>query len=510
MKIGIILGFVLALGILTVGVVSAENVCCEKTISNLFCQNTPIGLCSPDATIRKVPTSCESTSYCKPGWCFDSVEGTCSDNTAQLVCNNEGGTWSEEKPAQCSLGCCTLGDQVAFVTLTRCKQIAGYLGLQTNYNSGIQDEVACVLSVSGQEKGACVFEREFEKTCKFTTNADCKTTYSGDFHVNKLCSAPELGTNCAPTSNTACLPGKDGVYYLDSCGNPANIYDYTKRADENDYWANVVTVSGSCGIGKDNANDKSCGNCNYLLGSVCREAGSVNPSLGEYICQDLNCKDTENGNPYKHGESWCVQEDSGTTGEGDNSVGSRFYKHICINGEEVIESCADFRQEVCIEDKIETSLGDFSQAACRVNRWQDCIAQNAKDDCKNTDRRDCLWIGGIKLQLKAEENVPVSPGENGACVPLDTPGIKFWDSEEAKSICSLGNAQCVVTYEKDLFGKEKCVSGCECLGDGWAKERGELCSALGDCGPKINWLGVSGYKDGYKVTITGYKQQSSG
>jgi len=54
--------------------------CCEKTVSGLFCQNVPAGECAAGA--KQAPTSCESTSYCKNGYCFDSSEGT-SDRVSQ-------------------------------------------------------------------------------------------------------------------------------------------------------------------------------------------------------------------------------------------------------------------------------------------------------------------------------------------------------------------------------------------------------------------------------------------
>ena len=78
------------------------TVCCEETNSGAFCQNVPVTECKP--TSRQVPTSCESTSYCRAGTCYDSKEGTCLDNTPQLVCNDNGGVWSQESPPQCSLG----------------------------------------------------------------------------------------------------------------------------------------------------------------------------------------------------------------------------------------------------------------------------------------------------------------------------------------------------------------------------------------------------------------------
>ena len=483
------------------------TVCCEQTESGLFCQDVPESKCKQGA--RQLPTSCESTSYCKQGVCYDSNEGTCTDNTPQLVCNANQGIWSLQNPPQCDLGCCILGDQAAFVTLVRCKKLSSYLGLKTNYNKGITNEVQCVLTARDQEKGACVFDFEFERTCRFTTRTQCsqgigESNIKGKFFPGKLCSAEELGTKCGPTRETICVPGKDEVYFSDSCGNPANIYDASKINDK-EYWSNINGKLKSCNPNSANGDSAACGNCNYLLGSYCRQVNKETgrATYGDNICADLNCKKTENGKSYKHGESFCVYNDKGSTGSGINAVGSRFFKHICINGKEVLEQCADFRQEECIEDAIETSLGKFSQAACRVNRWQDCVAQNNKLDCENTDRRDCLWKDGVQLYIQRPEGAIIP---NGACLPKNTPGLKFWEGAEAQSICGQGNAQCIITIKKGLFGNVKNIENEECGNENgpnpkWIKERADVCVNLGDCGSNINWVGDLGYKPGYNVTV---------
>lgn len=503
MGLFLLVSIALVLGINSGSYASAQQntVCCEQTLSGAFCQDVPAAECEPG--VQQVPTACESTSYCKPGACFDSSEGTCLDNTPQLVCNDNGGVWSEESPPQCDLGCCILGDQAAFVSLVRCKKLSAELGLETNYDSGVQSELECIATVQAQDRGACVFEQEFEKTCRFTTRNECESTtqsggngtrVQGEFFKDKLCSAEELGTNCGPTTETTLIDGRDEVYFTDTCGNAANIYDSSKVSDK-EYWTNVKRKDESCGFGQSNALSANCGNCNYLLGSFGRpeRVAGKNPTYGDYICADLNCRSTSNGNNYRHGESWCVYEDYGSTGEGENSVGSRFFRHLCINGEEVLESCTDFRNEECIQDEI----GDFSQAACRVNRWQDCTSQSDEDDCENSDRRDCFWKPDVKFGSTTEEGGV----QEGACLPLNPPGLNFWGGEDSLSICGQGNAVCVVTYEKGLFGGEECVDNCECLDDRWEQERNEVCRALGDCGPAVNWLGREGYKEGFKITI---------
>lgn len=493
----------LLLGIFLISGVSAANetatVCCEQTLTGAFCQNVPAEACQPNA--RQTPTSCESTSYCKPGTCYDSNEGTCLDNTPQLVCNANGGIWSAERPAQCSLGCCVLGDQAAFVSLVRCKKLSGFLGLMTNFDSSISNEVACIAKVQQQDKGACVYEFEFQKTCRFTTRDECSGSTltsngsigQGVFYKDKLCSAEELATNCGPSKKTLCLPGKDEVYYADTCGNPANIYDASKWNDK-DYWTNVKEKSESCSPTSSNAESRACGNCNYLQGSFCRatELTGTKPTYGDNICANLNCIDEE-GDARKHGESWCLSDDARKT-PGKSSVGSRFFKRICSNGEVITEPCDDFRASECVEDSIETPYGPFAQAACRVNRWQDCLAQTDKQDCENTDRRDCFWREGATLG-----NTTIS----GVCLPKVSPGLNFWTGEESKTVCGVGNKICVVKFEKGLLGGEQCVENCECLEPGWESKYGEVCAALGDCGAKVNYVGKTGFKEGIQVKING-------
>ena len=61
--------------------------CCEKTKSGLFCEEVKENDCDSE---RQTKTSCESTSFCKGGFCYDSIEGTCLDNVPQIVCNENG------------------------------------------------------------------------------------------------------------------------------------------------------------------------------------------------------------------------------------------------------------------------------------------------------------------------------------------------------------------------------------------------------------------------------------
>ena len=601
------------------------TVCCEKTQSGLFCQDVPEDECGSDS--RTFPTACESTSFCKPGFCSDPTEGTCLGNVPQLVCNEEGGTFYDDRPPQCELGCCVLGDQASFVTLTRCKRLSSFLGLETNYNPEIANEAACILIASASEKGACVYienEADLQPTCKMTTRAECtpgnilgensgtevveegvssneleglvpteeenaiteetpeeSNVQTGPevgeviFNPGMLCAAEVLETDCGPSQETICLAGKEEIYFVDTCGNPANIYDASKINDDN-YWTFIKDKSESCGPSNGNADSQTCGNCNYLLGTFCRASSSetARATHGNNICQNLNCEASEEsgGEARLHGESWCVYDEdvnfvarsTGLTGINEDarneiadsaskefnerlssfveqavsryaagrgvgtaflssseaSVGSRYYRRICLNGEIVTEPCADFRQHECIENVRETSVGEFTEAACRVNRWQDCTSQTLKSDCVNTDIRDCKWLDGIgyvlmgsilngttidqaSLQTAAAGKKEFELGNRdlGACVPEHPPGLKFWEGDEARGICGQANAICPVTYEKGIGGDWECVKNCECLPGGKLEaQRVQLCMQMGDCGPKVNIAGDKGRGKGYKIT----------
>jgi hypothetical protein len=484
-----------------------ENVvCCEKTVDGAWCQQMPQEKC--DKAFSSSPTSCESTSFCKMGCCYDSSEGICMENTPQKICEQGNGTWKDSATCdvpQCQLGCCVLGIQAAFVTLTRCKQLSSFYNLETDFRKNIGDELTCLTIASLSDEGACVFEADYARTCKFTTRQECNklgqgtqernATVTGNttFYKDYLCSSEELATNCGPTTRTACKEGRDEVYFLDSCGNPANIYDSGKVNDKA-YWSKIVKKEESCGYGNTNgnSNSKTCGNCDYFYGSMCKTADRTNrATYGDYICKNLNCK-TAQGATKKNGESWCYTDKPG--GKTD-TAGSRYFRHICINGEEIIEPCADFRQEICLESKI----GEFSQAGCVINRWQDCIMQNFKEDCENADKRDCEWIS-------TEKSVPVNT--TAACAPKYSPGLEFWNDEASKSVCSYGRAVCkwkeVKSQETgwswEVSEKEHpCVLNTDGdLKPNWVEEQKAKCADMGDCalqnyGGKFNFIGKAGY-----------------
>jgi len=488
--------------------VGEASYCCEKTVNGAWCQDAVQTECS--SSYRSVPTSCQATSYCKLGTCINSQEGTCMENTPQKTCNDPngdgsvgGGLWQEGEPEdipQCRLGCCTIGDQAAFVTQTRCKKLSSLYGLETDYTTAIDNEFSCIASVTSDVKGACVFEKEFEKTCKFITKRECSDIGNGDFHEGFLCSDENLGTNCGPSEQTTCVEGKDEVYFLDTCGNLANIYNSKKQKDKN-YWSKIVSGSESCELDKSGVNPSNCGNCDYYGGTTCKaydksKGDLVNPEMGNNVCRNLGCQ--YEGETYQHGETWCadskgtsvikVDDEGEITSSKEDFPGGRHFRMVCYNGDVTVEPCADYRQEVCLE----SSVNDFSTAACRVNRWQDCTGQSEIKDCENTDRRDCEWIRGQNFTGAVSM-------QEGVCVPKYAPGFNFWEESDAEAQCGLASTRCEVAYEKKLGGDWEVKGDATCLDndkniiESWKNQRNGMCIALGDCGSKINYIGKAGY-----------------
>ena len=516
------------LSIFLVSIISAQEVssCCERLgNSGPWCQNAPENQCG--SNYRSAPTSCEATSYCRLGVCINSKEGTCLPNTPQRVCDDNEGIWDERDKddiPQCQLGCCLIGEQAAFVTLTRCKSLSSIYGLEINYRTDIQSEVECIANARPKVKGACVYEREYEKTCKLLTKKECQEMEIGsedlnvEFHENYLCSADELTTNCAATTKTTCVEGRDEVYFLDSCGNLANVYDAGKGGlnYKANYWTYIAgTKAGvevDCGSGSD-----TCGNCDYFLGTTCKAVG------GKHVCKDLSCK--YEGQPHQHGETWCadakgistikINDEGGTSSSGEDLPGGRHFRLICYNGEVSVEPCADFRQEVCIQ----SSIGNFKTAACRVNLWQDCYSQDNQKDCENLDKRDCQWFEDVSI-LTDENGESLAVDEDGektnaSCIPKYSPGFNFWEQGgDAESMCSMASTECIVQYEKAIIGvwtvsggeeNITCLDNDEELVEDWAKDRIDLCMGLGDCGISKNYINVDGYYDDTDdlFTITG-------
>ncbi len=545
--------------------ISSASFCCEKTTSGAWCMNGPESSCNKN--YLSSPTSCATTSYCRSGTCYESGQGICMENTPQRVCNNNGGTWDSrpvDQIPQCQLGCCIIGDQAAFVPLVRCKKLSTFFGVKNDYRTDITSEVNCIAKAQSQDVGACVYEKDFERTCEFTTRKDCGASekvetinQSNDtalstkktFYKNVLCSNEELGTSCAKETSTTCYQGS--VYWTDSCGNRENVYSDNKVKS----WNNGRVQKPEAVCPPNDGSNINCGNCNYMLGSRCATYTGLfgGPKTGDKYCRKTECVD-ENGNKRMNGESWCIQNSE--SGNGKDLVGSRYFKESCVDGKVMVEPCADFRNEICAESSTQTGFGNFETAGCIVNRWQDCTAQTDKKDCLDIDKRDCKWFDSVlgmalgnrqqnstgfsnpTASSNTEEfNNPTATGgvngmavitnvgrpafggvdseqggdvvvdnSKGVCAPNFPPGLEFWKKSSAKQICAQADAKCVVIYEKGLLGGKKIIQGAECLKRQWALNANKICTSLGDCGGSENYNGqYTG--DGYKWVVDGVEKK---
>ena len=547
--------FAFAYLISNIGLVKAETTspiptgCCLQAKDGSICQNMnklDTSLCNGEL----LQTSCDYVDNCKKGCCYDSNSGICSLNSPKEKCGSGGGNWTDSaicNIAQCQLGCCVLGNEAPLITSRECSKLANEYGFKKNFQA-VGSDGGCDSYADLYEEGACVLS---EGECSFTTKQSCQSK-SGSFYKDFLCTNPDLKTVCIPKVKdefiTSCVENKDQIYFIDSCGNRANIYD-SSRANDPEYWKKVVSKESSCQTA-----GASCGNCDYLTGSVCKEyrpGKDAKPDMGNDVCRNLNCL-----NGKKHGESWCIT-DYDSSQFGVSPVGSRFFRGICMDGEISIEGCADFNQEICIQGTY--AGGTFTEATCRINNWRSCLAANSdnatydeiKDKCDKLPD-DCVMFldipgneryenypGFIKGDLEYVDAANYGGGKsntaNGAsdevgkdanvviprCVPKYNPGMVFWQSsndtttkgntgqqqnsmgyggslEETTAICALGGFTCVgKKHTSSVFGSWDWWDNAVCSEDAtktpiMMEALNERCRSLGPCGLQVNVAGELG------------------
>jgi len=530
---------------------------CPETKNNEICQPMLGKDCDDSCDVECLDGTFEdlpSDSECKLATCYDEDEGTCEPRSTKEKCEDDGGKVLDDQNAnspECAKNCCLAGDQAFFATERQCAKFAETHGLEigvgVSFNS-VESELECLASSSTQKEGACVFSAagEEKKSCRFTTAENCLADNTGDFYEGTLCSNADLNTNCEKQNSTSCVEGLDGVYWFDSCGNKENIFEGDSNAARERSWNNGLAkkIEDSCSIGTSDEpvrNQKNCGNCNRLRGSICAEE-KENQELNDspdsgFVCIDMGCVDAQ-GERREHGESWCAyQSQIGLAGPdlgaldilrgiipsnpitdliaGDKAVdtpGSLHFRKSCLNGEIEIEPCGNYRNELCEEARTEIAGTDreFSQAACRINRWQECLAYNPSQ----TEGRIIGMAGEaagkiIKAKLSATcgldpdcfvKDVNVDKAfQFSYCAPRYPPGFDLKNNvEAADKICSQASQTCTVIYVKKLSGWE-CEANCNCEDPTFAKQMNELCTSLGDCGAEVNYVGSQGL-GGYAVS----------
>ncbi len=507
-------------------------ICCEKVKdSNMWCQDvTDKNQCEVslgDKTYRTWDYNfCNDVPECT-GTCVNSIEGgsnlgICSENTPKTQCDESGGTWSQKEvdeiPA-CKEICCFVGKDTYYVSNARCTALSEEYGIEVKMRE-VASRDACLEQQTNIKEGACVISTTTERACVMSTNIECTsaninkfsdrlkvenpTTPNVRFYDGLLCTASMNGmgiSDCTRSEDTECKENK--VYYKDSCGNFANIYDSSKYNNA-DYWNYIkdsydpqevctVTSSGS----------NTCGNCEPTENTVCRDyrevSGATRPANNAdgLMCGDLSCwydangnNRKENGEVYKHGESWCAESPGTliiqrnlTTGEIFESTlaklenaskynipGSRYYKLICSFGEVLVEECGDYRSSVCMQ-----GVNDYSkrkEASCVFNPWTVCLNTMTRTGCEETGSL-CKWIPGYRWDWQIVEEVQRKEMQ-GSCVPLIAPGFDFWKAVgQGNLICGMGSVQVNTLFEtpvtrdrdnfedwSDGFLAKRCIDSC--------------------------------------------------
>jgi hypothetical protein len=490
--------------------------CCPENKLGAKCTEYASSTCAsqcstlPGKTCQ--PMKCDQLTDCKLGCCYDSVQGTCAMNSPKGTCETNGGLWKPSESCnpssvpQCKQGCCVYNGNSAFTTEQQCRVLSGNSVNSLDFRIGITNELDCLALGGSSEKGACLLN---DGSCRMTTSQNCISLTGKNIRKGLLCTSPSLNSSCRKTENTACtgVLGQDEVYYLDSCGNFANIYD-ASRYNDAAYWDRVVAKLDSCGANdlQASANSKTCGNCNYVYGSRCRnymQANSTQPEKGSNICQNLNCKKAPSlvdafgkvleTKDRMNGESWCVYD--GTIGNGNDIVGSRHFKYSCTEGEVKVEPCADFRNEVCEEKNqfnVDGKTINFANAACIVNDWQSCINANSEKNNSNICKNDSVSCFNKYVNVGGSFNFNI-------CLPQYPEGFDTKESSDsAKTICGMATRKCVIQYKATMTGGCKCVDNCQCDKATFTTQMGDVCRSLGDCGLEVNIAGEE--TDNYKVS----------
>lgn len=426
--------------------------CCEKTKPNqdgsvFFCQDF-VNEDNCDEGFQY--NTCASTTNCRLGCCI-TQSGTCSPNAPRKLCEEAGGAWQDSPSCNlqaCRRGCCVIGSQTVFMTETECQDI--YSG---DFRAEVNTEPECIALSYFLEEGACVYEQGGLNNCRFLTQQSCNQIIDSTFNLGVFCSDESLDTVCESQDHKECVPGKDEVYWFDSCGNRE-------------------------GIVEDMA-------CDRFHGSTCAYDNS-----GEAYCRDMDCHNIPtniNGgkNERINGESWCVYETRGSVSDGKEIPGTSHYRYVCLDGDIIKENCRTARSEICTESDIETQDGrTFARANCEANLAFNCIQlniQKSQGDITNAEfNQQCEDNPHCRLySLSGRLNPSLT-----MCLPNHPVGFINRDSSTAQTTCSYGTYRC--TYVESYDGDWHNEGGQDCGSDSLKKQINELCMSMGDCGVHVN------------------------
>jgi len=429
--------------------VSADegNVCCEYTSSGDTCVYTDEDNCNGG---NAVSTTCEQTSYCETGVCVSS-EGKCSDGVSKTTCESLGYQWNEgssDDYAVCQKECCVIAEsQCSYTTEDHCSYLIEDLeDIELDWRD-VDSEAACSNICRETDKGCCVES----DVCSYTTYGLCA---DADIDLNTGTGFYE-GEYCADLGACACVS-----------------HDTKRCIDEDVYWFD------SCGNQEDVAED-----CDYLSSTWC----GYDEDEDDYVCESIDCEETFDGvyniegvetqrNPHderiggdrEHGESWCLYESP--AGGYKDRPGSQHYRSYCYFGEEIIEPCSDYREEVCIQSPYDAGF----ELDTDYNLWK---AASISNDYDGPSGSACVNL--VDNYLLSQEVATVSVGGS------------FWADTYGTDVCSVANVDCGMTYARDSRSDSyfQAGLGVMCTSPQWTKTLSDYCMSVGDCGVSSNIAG---------------------
>lgn len=475
--------------------------CCQTTNHGDTCVYTTQNNCNENFLEE---TQCEDSPACNTGCCV--IDGQCANTVSTQTCQSQGGTYfgtSCSEVSTCTQGCCQIGENYFLSTAIQCTTLSEQNNIEREnvaFLSDVTDEVSCTQQRLNQDQGCCI---EQNGICTSTTREQCGEQ---NFQENTCSSIPLCG--CEKHASKQCF--EEDVYWIDSCGNK----------------------------------EEKAQDCDYSSGTLC----SQEPEGAQ--CISIDCETTldkktlwgddvrdGDGVARKNGESWC--EYDGAVGLGRDLVGSRHYRHLCLNGKEIVEPCRDYREELCIEGQIAFDDGtELNQARCIPNNWDECTTtcNSAKgitnynqreaalaDDqyCCEDNEKTCFWQSADQQAIQELSGTPELCGEDeegnpipcttshatsneGVCLPLIPPGGVFWNtddedtqqpSSDLQEVCEPATQSCTIYFHKDITtGYSWSIAGNgQCLlPEKFILPAQASCNTYADCGVKYNVAGELG------------------
>ena len=531
--------------VITLNFVVSVDVCCvePKDPDQKWCRDLPQTQAATECNVwRPTVGACAGYPGCETGVCVSGDSGECVSSSWKDYCeSNPLSSWFDLPVEEilvnglkvCQKGCCFYGDSSNLLTFAKCKAIAGSQGVDFDFDPTITDKNTCIGLSGGKEEVACIIQDDFFRDCYRTTAEECLSV-GGDPEEGLLCTATQLATNCARSKDTICFENK--VYFTDTCGTLANIYVESKF-NNTDYWTKIKSSNKSCSIPLTDTYSSTCGNCNEIEGTICRDYKGANdntlnhnlnkPKYGENICAPMDCyydTDGDSSTPkdlYLHGESWCaesvgtifhinISNESGQFQQQDktrelltnfdirastfqenynkyNVPGTKYSRLYCVDGSVHVNSCNDYRSEICVETDSGDITGNSREGTCVTNDWQSCLEITNVTECE--DGVFCKWVQGYRFDSKKLTDKDDRNFESqGSCIPLFSPGVKFWfsegdDPEELKkNICNNLSFVDGATYELSWTrSREKFADRPTCLVSASERNFDATTTCIGNC-----------------------------